>query len=119
MENLTIAEYPANDYYSSASQLISKLEGATHTLLVNSGIPAIATILATLWPHSKVIVQEDYYSGTRHMIEKMFKDRICYLPVKAQDHLQQIESFLASQGDNISMILLETPSNPLLLVYDI
>jgi cystathionine beta-lyase/cystathionine gamma-synthase len=51
------------------------LERGKYAILKNSGISTLTTVMALLPVNSTVIVQDDFYSGTRHLIGKIFTDR--------------------------------------------
>ncbi|TNV77069.1 hypothetical protein FGO68_gene17590 [Halteria grandinella] len=106
-------------WQEKAQSFISKLEHAKYGLLFNSGVSAICGILASLPAQSTILVGEDFYSGTRYMMNKHFGERFTYLPIAAgEGHVEKIREVLNS-SQNISMVFLESPTNPLLHVYDI
>eukprot|EP00347_Sterkiella_histriomuscorum_P001491 403371831 len=98
---------------------IAKLENARYCLVSNSGVSAIQMLLHVLPLNSKILVQDDFYSGTRHMLNKIYHERFLQIPIFPHDHLQKIEEMLSQENHNISLILIETPSNPITQVYDI
>ena len=47
-------------------------------------------------------------------MSKIFSDRFKYLPIKGKNYLDQIKNALNSETEEVSLIMIETPSNPLL-----
>lgn len=63
-------------WYDKTAKYISNLEKAEHTLILNSGISTLALVLALVPTGSTVVVQDDFYSGTRHLVSKIFNQRV-------------------------------------------
>jgi cystathionine beta-lyase/cystathionine gamma-synthase len=88
------------------------LENAKHAVLFNSGVSAISALLSLCDTSSNVIVPDDFYSGTRYLMNKCFGDRLNYKVIKSESLVEDLERYL-SEG-NVSMVIVETPTNPLL-----
>lgn len=79
-----------------AQVIISELEHAKHTILFNSGISTITAILSILPTSTSIIVPDDFYSGTRHLIGKIFASRFKSIAIKpCPDHVSNIENLLS------------------------
>ena len=109
MEDLTIQ--------AKTEAFIANLEQAKHATLFNSGVSAISSLLATCETGSTVVVPDDFYSGTRYLMNKCFGERFKYEVIKSDTQLEDLERYL-NEG-NVSMVMVESPTNPLLQVYDI
>jgi len=101
--------------YILARGHIGNLEEAKHTVLVNSGISTLALALAIIDSGKQVVVQDDFYSGTRHLVSKVFSSRVSQTTLRPGDDApSRLRDLLVQEGDSIGLILLESPSNPLL-----
>ena len=96
---------------------IARLEGAMHCLSLNSGVSAVSCLLGTLETGATVVVPSDFYSGTRYLMNKCFGSRFKYVELKPNSYLEGLELALAT--NQVQLVLLETPTNPLLHVFDI
>jgi cystathionine gamma-synthase len=91
---------------------IANLENARHAALFNSGVSAISALLSLCESSSNVIVPDDFYSGTRYLMNKCFGERLNYKVIKSESLAEDLERYL-NEG-NVSMVIVETPTNPLL-----
>jgi len=91
---------------------IANLEDAKHAALFNSGVSAISALLSICETSSNVIVPDDFYSGTRYLMNKCFGDRMNYKVIKSESLVDDLERYL--EEGNVSMVIVETPTNPLL-----
>jgi cystathionine gamma-synthase len=95
---------------------IAKLEGGVGALMLASGMAAVDLVLARLKPDELVIAPHDCYGGT-------------YRLLGARRDRGQFDVSFIDQGDDVglsaalerkpALILIETPSNPLMRVVDI
>ncbi|MDB4930423.1 MAG: Cystathionine gamma-lyase [Myxococcaceae bacterium] len=92
------------------------LEGARHGLAFASGCAATTTILHTLAPGDHVICGDDVYGGTFRIIDKVMKPMGISATFVDMTDLALTE---AAFRPNTKMVWLETPSNPMLKVFDI
>jgi cystathionine gamma-synthase len=89
------------------------LEGATHGLAFASGLAAEDNVLRLLVPGDRVVLGNDAYGGTYRLITKVFgRAGIQWSAVDLTDDG-------AAWPDEIAMLWLETPTNPLLTCIDI
>ncbi|KAF0181779.1 MAG: cystathionine gamma-synthase [Nitrospirae bacterium] len=96
--------------------VIAESEGGKHGLAFASGVAAITAALNLLRGNGHLIVSDDIYLGTYGLLEQIFRPwgiEITY--VKAEN----TESFRASVKKNTRLILIESPTNPLLKITDI
>ncbi|MFO0675652.1 MAG: cystathionine gamma-synthase [Polyangiaceae bacterium] len=92
------------------------LEGAKHGIAFGSGCAATTAILMTLKSGDHVLVGDDVYGGTFRIFDKVMKQfgvDATFLdmsdPAKVKEAVRP----------NTRMIWLETPSNPMLKIFDI
>ena len=99
------------------SKKLAALEHAEAALIFSSGMAAISTTLLTfLKAGDHVVVQNDIYGGTRHLIESQFGNyNIEYSFTKGLG----IKHFEQAIQENTKLVYIETPSNPLLKLVDI
>ena len=72
---------------SKASEAIRKLEKANYSILFNSGVSAITAVLASVPSQSVVIVPDDFYSGTRYIMNHFFNERFDFKTIKQETYL--------------------------------
>jgi cystathionine gamma-synthase len=96
--------------------IIAASEGGKHGLAFASGVAAITAVLNLLHGAGHIIVSDDIYLGTYGLLEQVFRPwgvEITY--VKAED----TESFRSAIRPHTRLILIESPTNPLLKITDI
>lgn len=92
------------------------LEGARHGLAFASGCAATTTILNTLRPGDHVVCGDDVYGGTFRILDKVMKPMgitSSFVDMTDVAHLD------AAFRPETKLVWLETPSNPMLKVFDI
>jgi cystathionine gamma-synthase len=92
------------------------LEGARHGLAFASGLAAEDDILRLLAPGDRVLLGDDAYGGTYRLITAVFAPS--GLTWVAAD-LTDLDAVAARWTDDIRMVWLETPTNPMLTCVDI
>jgi cystathionine beta-lyase/cystathionine gamma-synthase len=94
---------------------LAALEDARHALVFSSGQAAGATALSLLTPGRRLVASADLYGGTRQLFGELARYGI------AVDHvdLTDARALDGVLGDDVGLVWLETPSNPLLQVTDI
>ena len=97
--------------------VLADLEGGTCASVFGSGLAAEHAILqAYLKPGREIIVPGDVYGGTFRMLHKVFEPIGC---VVTQVDFADLDAVRASLTPATSLVWLESPTNPRLLVYDI
>jgi cystathionine gamma-synthase len=104
---------PTRDVLANA---LSELEGGAGAVITSSGMAALTLILQLLLPGDLMIAPHDCYGGTFRLLRALaargqFKLR--FIDQTKAEELRQIEAIKPR------LILVETPSNPLLRVTDI
>lgn len=105
-----------NPTRDALERCIAALEQGKHGLAFSSGSGATATLLHTLKPGDHVVCGDDVYGGTFRLFDKVMRP----LGIEASfvdltDMARVREAFRPST----KMVWLETPSNPMLKVFDI
>lgn len=115
--------FPAGYIYSRSSNpnraalenVLAKLEGGVHAAAFSSGNAAGMSVFQTLKPGTHIIGPDDMYHGLRNQIKNLFADILEFDFVDIND-----PAVLAAHiKPNTGLILVETPSNPLLKITDI
>jgi len=92
------------------------LEGATHGLAFASGCAATTTVLSVLRPGDHVLCGDDVYGGTFRILDKVLGP----MGVTASYvDLRDLAAAAAALRPETRLLWLETPSNPMLKVFDI
>lgn len=95
---------------------LAALEGASHGMAFSSGLAATATVLHTLKPGDHLVCGDDVYGGTFRLLDQVMKP----LGISASYVDMSTASALAeAMTPNTKMVWLETPTNPLLKIFDI
>jgi len=95
---------------------LAALEGGTHGFAFASGLGASTTLLSLLRPGDHVLCGDDVYGGTFRLLDKVMK------PFGIQSSfvdMQDPARVLAAMRPETKMIWIETPTNPMLKVFDI
>jgi cystathionine beta-lyase/cystathionine gamma-synthase len=95
---------------------VAALEGGAHGIAFASGCAATTAILMTLRPGDHVIVGDDVYGGTFRIFDKVMKDFGVDATFLDLGDLAAVER---ARKPATKMIWLETPSNPMLKIFDI
>jgi len=100
-------------------QIVPLEAGAGEAAVFNSGMAAIMTaFFACAWPNSSIVYTTPLYGGTTGLIHSLLEPfGISGIPVHAGDSAA-IDEAIGSAG-NCSIVLLETPANPTLIMTDI
>ena len=97
--------------------VLAELEGASHAAVFGSGLAAEHAILqAYLKPGREIVVPGDVYGGTFRMLHRVFEPIGCRVTRVDFSDLAALARAVTSET---SIVWLESPTNPRLLVYDI
>ncbi|KAG8213070.1 Cys/Met metabolism PLP-dependent enzyme-domain-containing protein [Butyriboletus roseoflavus] len=97
---------------------IAKISSAAHAFAVSSGMAALDTILRVLKPADAIIAGDDLYGGTNRLLSYLQTHQgITVYHVDTTDP-STLTPFLHTKN-NIAMVLLESPTNPLLKIVDL
>ena len=95
---------------------IAALEGGTHGFAFGSGCGATTTLLHALGAGGHAVSGDDVYGGTFRIFDKVMRPlglESTFVDMTDPDHVKK------AMRPNTKLIWLETPSNPLLKVFDI
>ncbi|QTH64502.1 cystathionine gamma-synthase [Psychrosphaera ytuae] len=104
---------PTRDNLATA---LAELEQGAAGIITSSGISAIHLALQVLNPGDHLIAPHDCYGGTYRLFTKLAERGLFEIDYVDQNDESALKSALKS---NTKLIWVETPSNPLLRVYDI
>ena len=104
---------PTRDALQTA---LASLEGARHGFAFASGLAGCDAVLRTLRPDDHVILANDVYGGTYRQFARVHQPwGLRFEPVDLGD----LDAVVAAWTDRTRMVWVETPTNPLLSVFDI
>jgi cystathionine gamma-synthase len=95
---------------------IAKLEGGAGAVIVSSGMAAVDLVLSLLGPDDLIVAPHDCYGGTHRLLSlRCERKQFDVIFVDQND-----DDALAKAMDQVpSLVLIETPSNPLMRIVDI
>ena len=104
-----------NPTRASVEKLAADVEGAKHGIATASGMAATSLVLELLNKGDKLLINDNVYGGTWRFVSNLLEKRGVEYEV-----VSDFNSYDFNKTDsNVKMILIETPSNPLLEVTDI
>jgi cystathionine beta-lyase/cystathionine gamma-synthase len=107
----------ANPTRTALQEALASLENAAHGVAFSSGIGATTTLMHLVDPGQRVVLIADVYGGVYRMTSQVYEPkgyRFTYVPAEEWD-----ENLAGYLDEDVRMVWLETPSNPLLNVVDI
>ena len=107
----------ANPTRTALETALASLEGAEHALAYSSGLGATTTIMHLVDPGQRVVLIADVYGGVYRLTSRVYEPkgyRFTYVPAEEFD--ENLASYL---DDDVALVWVETPSNPLLNIVDI
>jgi cystathionine beta-lyase/cystathionine gamma-synthase len=106
-----------NPNLNQVESVLATLEGAESALVTGSGMGAVsATVLAIVTHGSHVIAQTNHYGGTLNLLQKLLpKFGVEVTQVDQRD----ASAFERAIRPNTKLILLESPSNPVMMLTDL
>jgi cystathionine gamma-synthase len=96
---------------------LASLENAQHGVAFSSGLGATTTLMHLVDPGQRVVLIADVYGGVYRMTSQVYEPkgyRFTYVPAAEFD-----ENLASHLGDDVKIVWVETPSNPMLNVVDI
>jgi len=107
----------ANPTRTALEECLAALENAAHGHAFSSGLGAATTIMHLVDPGQRVVLIADVYGGVYRMTSQVYEPkgyRFTYVPAEHFD--ERLASYL---DEDVAMVWIESPSNPLLNVVDI
>jgi cystathionine beta-lyase/cystathionine gamma-synthase len=105
-----------NPTRSAVEANIATLEKGVGAVAFSSGMAAISAVLTFVKKGERVVVTEDLYGGTYRLFEQVLSPygiRFSYVDTS------RIENVEGGMADDVTMIFLETPTNPVLRITDL
>jgi cystathionine beta-lyase/cystathionine gamma-synthase len=96
---------------------LASLENAQHGVAFSSGLGATTTLMHLVEPGQRVVLIADVYGGVYRMTSQVYEPkgyRFTYVPAVEFD-----DNLASHLGEDVKLVWVETPSNPLLNVVDI
>lgn len=104
---------PTRDLLAAA---LARLEGGAGAVVTASGMAALDLLVSQLPAGSGVLAPHDCYGGTMRLLKA--REELGQLTLRLVDQ-RDSEAVAAALDDKTALMLIETPSNPLLRVVDI
>src|SRR5213083_2785335 len=107
----------SNPTRTALQTALASLENAAHGVAFSSGLGATTTLMHLLDPSERMVLIADVYGGVYRMTSQVYEPkgyRFTYVPAAEFD-----EGLSAYLDEDVRLVWLETPSNPLLNVLDI
>lgn len=95
---------------------IARLEGGVRGFAFSSGMAAIQAALSLFSPGDHLLVSMDLYGGTYRLLEQVYAK---YGITASYVNTTSLESLAAARRENTRGLLVETPTNPQMLVTDL
>jgi cystathionine beta-lyase/cystathionine gamma-synthase len=96
---------------------LASLENADHGVAFSSGLGATTTLMHLVNPGERVVLVADVYGGVYRMTSQVYEPKgyqFTYVPASEFD-----DNLASHLDENVKMVWVETPSNPLLNIVDI
>ncbi|MXP66992.1 cystathionine gamma-synthase [Pantoea sp. Nvir] len=107
----------SNPTRDAVQRVLAELEGGAGAILTNTGMSAIHLVtMVFLKPGDLLVAPHDCYGGSYRLFESMNKRGAWRVKFVDQGNYVELEAALA---EHPKLVLLESPSNPLLRVVDI
>jgi cystathionine beta-lyase/cystathionine gamma-synthase len=101
----------------SSEHHIAKISSAAHAFAVSSGMAALDVILRILKPGDEVIAGDDLYGGTNRLLSYLRTHVGVIVHHVDTTDPKSVIPFI--KADKTAMVLLESPTNPLLKIVDL
>jgi cystathionine beta-lyase/cystathionine gamma-synthase len=109
----------ANPTRTALEECLASLESAASGHAFSSGIGATATIMHLVDPGQRVVCVNDVYGGTYRMFSQVYEPKGYRFTYLTPAELSDPATVAASLGEDVALVWVETPTNPLLNVVDI
>jgi cystathionine gamma-synthase len=107
----------ANPTRTALQIALASLENAQHGIAFSSGLGATTTLMHLVDPGDRVVLIADVYGGVYRMTSQIYEPKgYSFTYVAANEFDENLVSYLA---EDVKLVWVETPSNPLLNIVDI
>lgn len=104
-----------NPNFTILENTLAPLEDAKYATVFSSGLGALTAYLSTLKAGDRVVAIEGLYGGTYRLFKNVFENFDLTLELVAYEDIHTLKKDLPSA----ELLIFETPTNPLLDIYDI
>jgi cystathionine beta-lyase/cystathionine gamma-synthase len=105
-----------NPNFYPLEEALAALEHAQHATVVSSGVATMTALMVLLKAGDRVLIPTDLYGGTYRIFKQIYEHYgLHYTQVDMTD-LRLVEAELK---EGATMLYMESPTNPLLQVYDL
>lgn len=105
-----------NPTRTALQQCLASLEQAQHGVCFSSGVAATTAVTELVSPGQRVVAINDVYGGTYRLFDKIYKPkgyRFTFADLTDEKTLRE------ALADDVAVVWIETPTNPMLKVVDI
>src|SRR5207248_1903689 len=107
----------ANPTRTALQIALASLENGAHGIAFSSGLGATTTLMHLVDPGDRVVLIADVYGGVYRMTSQVYEPKgYAFTYVPANEFDDNLSSYL---GEDVKLVWVETPSNPVLNVVDI
>ncbi|MDN3652864.1 cystathionine gamma-synthase [Thalassotalea ponticola] len=106
----------ANPTTYTLASVLADLEGGRHAIVTNTGMAAILLLCQLLHSGDRILIPHDCYGGSYRLFTHLAKRGQFIVDIVDQTDLDAVRLALRKKP---KVILVETPSNPLLRIVDI
>lgn len=115
--SIVVARLVTDGYQCTIEHHIAKISSAEHAFAVSSGMAALDIILRLLKPGDEVIAGDDLYGGTNRLLTYLRTHGGVTVHHVDTTNPSSIRPYL--NATKTAMVLLESPTNPLLKIADL
>jgi cystathionine beta-lyase len=122
----TFGEYDytrsGNPTRSAAEQIIAELEGGTAAFCFSTGMAALSAVTRLATSGDEIILSDDSYGGTYRLLSQVaVRQGIStrYVDLSGENGPKRLADVLAAPGKPKSIVMLESPTNPMMRICDI
>ncbi|WWC85766.1 cystathionine beta-lyase [Kwoniella dendrophila CBS 6074] len=98
---------------------LARLYGATQTFALSTGMTCLDTILRLVKPGETVLAGDDLYGGTNRLLTYLGSHGGVKVIHADTTKIEALRPHLKPEINNVKMVLLESPTNPLLKIADL
>jgi cystathionine gamma-synthase len=107
----------ANPTRTALEECLASLENAAHGHAFSSGLGATTTLMHLVDPGQRVVCVNDVYGGVYRMFSKVYEPKGYRFTFLSAEELN--ENLEAHLDEDVALVWLETPTNPLLNIIDV
>jgi cystathionine gamma-synthase len=109
----------ANPTRTALEECVASLEGAASGHAFSSGLGATTTIMHLVDPGQRVVCVNDVYGGVYRMFSQVYEPKGYRFTYLTPEELSDADALTAQLDENVALVWIETPTNPLLNIVDI